>query len=298
MPPNLMRGLVVFCAVARYLSFKMAANELCITPSAVSHQIKALEDRVGCPLFERRTRMIVLTATGALLFSEVDPLLRNLDAVTSPFLGSRRERRQPLRVALFPFFASEIFIPALGEFAKSHADIDLRIDTIETSNPRIPPGCDASIVLLPSAPEDLHATPLFRLELVPACAPEKIPEKALTEPGALNDSVLIVHNSRPDAWSEWFRSVGVKFEAQPQVICLDSMFSVARAAEQGLGIALVPVPLIDAWFENNALVQLSNEKLDSGERYYFLQNLETANDPEIAALRRWASETFRGHERN
>ncbi len=69
MRPNLIRGLVVFCAAARYLSFKMAAEDLFITPSAVSHQIKNLEDLIGAQLFERRTRAIVLTPMGAALYS-------------------------------------------------------------------------------------------------------------------------------------------------------------------------------------------------------------------------------------
>ena len=114
MRPNLIRGLVVFCAAARYLSFKMAADELCITPSAVSHQIKSLEDLIGAPLFERRTRALVLTPVGAALHSQTSPLLSSLDAVASGFLAKSRQRRV-LRISVPPFFASEKLIPRLEE---------------------------------------------------------------------------------------------------------------------------------------------------------------------------------------
>lgn len=128
--PNLLRGLVVFCAAARYLSFKMAAEELCITPSAVSHQIKALEEQIGDSLFERRSRAIVLTEAGATLYAQVDPILRTLEGITAGYLRRRRERRKTLRISMLPFFASEMFIPKLADFARDHSSIDLRIETI------------------------------------------------------------------------------------------------------------------------------------------------------------------------
>jgi LysR family glycine cleavage system transcriptional activator len=80
------RGLRAFCAAARLLSFKAAAREICVTPSAVSHRIKALEDRLQAPLFERRTRELALTRAGVDLLAQVEPLLRELDDVTRRFM--------------------------------------------------------------------------------------------------------------------------------------------------------------------------------------------------------------------
>jgi len=91
------RRLRTFCAAARRLSFKAAAEQLCVTPSAVSHQIKALERELQTQLFERRTRAIALTEHGAKLFAEVEPLLLELDRVTLRFMacvsGSSAEPR-------------------------------------------------------------------------------------------------------------------------------------------------------------------------------------------------------------
>lgn len=90
---NSVRGLRTFCIAARYLSFKAAAEELCVTPSAVSHQIKALEQQLQALLFERRTREVALTELGASLFAQVGPLFAELDAITA-----RLMRRDPRTV--------------------------------------------------------------------------------------------------------------------------------------------------------------------------------------------------------
>jgi len=292
MRPHLIRGLVVFCAAARYLSFKMAAAELFITPSAVSHQIKALEDQFGEPLFERRTRSIELTALGLTLYAQVDPLLRSLDGVTSNFLESARQRRT-LRISLPPFFASEMLVPRLSEFTSRHPSIDIRVDTNAIRDGEFPRGTDAAVLLLSEPPTDYAAEPLFPVKLVPACSPQLASEVDATNPGALANCTLIIHKSRPEAWQDWFKAAGLKADVQPRVIHLDSMFAVARAAERGVGIALVPVPLSDAWFRSNALVQLFDTALETGERYYFARSADQIPDIDVETLRRWVVDVCR-----
>jgi len=295
MRPNLIRGLVVFCAAARYLSFKMAAEDLFITPSAVSHQIKSLEDLIGAPLFERRTRAIVLTPVGAALYSQTSPLLRSLDAVASGFF-SKSHRRRVLRISLPQFFASEMLIPRLEQFAKGHPTLDIHVDTTEGREEDFPSQGDAAVMLLPHEPKGFCTYPLFGLKLVPACSPARAEELRLTEPDALRGCTLIIHKSRPDAWSEWFEANDTQLTTQPRIIELDSMFAVARAAERGLGVALVPLPLAGAWLRSQALMKLFETALDTGERYYFVHRLKDAEDPDIVMLGRWTAEICKPHE--
>lgn len=295
MRPNLIRGLVVFCAAARYLSFKMAADDLCITPSAVSHQIKSLEDLMGAPLFERRTRAIVLTPIGAALYSQTSPLLRSLDAVATGFLSKSNEHRV-LRISLPQFFASEMLIPRLEKFTKAHPFLDIHVDTTEGREQDFPSQGDAAVMLLPHEPKGFCTYPLFGLRLVPACSPALAEEFGLEDPAALRGCTLIIHKSRPDAWSDWFRAAGTQLMTQPRIIELDSMFAVARAAERGLGAALVPVPLAGAWLRSKALVALSDTTLDTGQRYYFVHRLKDAEDPDIVTLGRWTANICRQHE--
>jgi LysR family glycine cleavage system transcriptional activator len=284
------RGLRTFCVAARCLSFKAAAEELCVTPSAVSHQIKGLEQQLQTQLFERRTREVALTEIGATLFAQVDPLLSELDNVTARFLA-RNGQRRVLKITLLPFFASEMFIPRLSAFADRHRAIDIRVETTEAGALHSA-ASDASILLLPHRPPDICAHPLFTLRLAPACSPQLARELRLGDPRALLGATLIVHKSRPQAWQDWFTSMSIALDKPPKVIHLDSMFAVARAAERGLGVALVPIPLSGSWFSSGALVRPCIGELETNDTYYFVYRNEAAQNPDVCALRDWVVGTF------
>lgn len=284
------RGLRTFCVAARCLSFKAAAEELCVTPSAVSHQIKGLEQQLQVLLFERRTREIALTEVGAALFAQVEPILTELDKVTARFL-QRNGQRRVLRITLLPFFASEMFIPRLAAFAEQNRAIDIRVETTEAGALH-PAASDASILLLSTRPTDPVAHPLFPLRLAPACSPQLARELKLGDPRALLGATLIVHKGRPHAWQDWFASMSIALDRPPKVIQLDSMFAVARAAERGLGVALVPIPLASSWFGSGALVRPCIGELETTDRYYFVYRPEAAQNPDVCALRDWVIATF------
>jgi LysR family glycine cleavage system transcriptional activator len=288
------RGLKTFCIAARCLSFKAAAEELCVTPSAVSHQIKGLEEQLQVTLFERRTREIALTEVGAMLFAQVAPILNELDNVTARFIR-RNGQRRVLRMTLLPFFASEMFIPRLNGFAERHRSIDLRVETTE-AGAQHPASSDASILLLSSRPADVIAHSLFALRLAPACSPQLARELRLGDPRALLGVTLIVHKARPHAWHDWFAGMSVALDRQPKVIYLDSMFAVARAAERGLGVALVPIPLSSTWFSTGALMRPCIGELRTIDRYYFVYRADAASNSDVCALRDWVVETFAERE--
>jgi LysR family transcriptional regulator, glycine cleavage system transcriptional activator len=287
------RALAVFCIAARHLSFKSAAEELFITPSAVSHQIKALEEQLGTPLFERGTRSIALTPTGSSLYQRVDPLLRDLERITTELTG--RGRRRVLRMTLLPFFASELFIPRLHEFSNGKMSIDLRLVGNDQRDAVQLGAADASILLLASPPREAAHHRLFPLRLVPACSPDVAERLRGCDPAALRDATLIVHKLRPQAWTQWLAQRQVHQREDASVLYLDSMYAVARAAERGLGVALVPLPLSDAWFGRNALVKLFSEELETGDSYYFVYRHDDAHDSDILALRDWVLATFGAH---
>ncbi len=270
------RGLRTFCVAARCLSFKAAAEQLCVTPSAVSHQIKGLEQQLQTLLFERRTREVALTEHGRQLFAQVEPLLSELDRVTQKFMHQSGQRRT-LRIALLPFFASEMFIPRLRAFSDKHRTVEIRVETTEAGCPH-PSATDASISLLSSRPTDMCSHPLFSLRLAPACSPQLARELALSDPRALTGATLIVNRARPSAWADWFASMSIAVDRPPKMIQLDNMFAVARAAERGLGVALVPVALSGTWFNSGALVRPCIGELETTDRYYFV--LSSRGNPE------------------
>src|SRR5262245_30347204 len=206
-PPPL-RNLRAFCIAAHHCRFKVAADELFLTPSAVSHQMKELEEALGVRLFERKTRALELTTAGHTLRDEIAPLLDALDRSLAQF--TRRNSRRSLRLLLPPFFASELFIPRLADFCASQPDIDIQIDSQDPRPTAHPPTADVSVLLADGAPEGLKCTRLFALRLAAVCAPTLAPEVVRLGRDVFRDTALIVHRARPFAWSSWAEEVGLE----------------------------------------------------------------------------------------
>ena len=120
-----LRFLKTFHIAAKLGSFKAAAEELSVTASAVSHQIKVLERQLGLSLFERGPRSLSLTAAGALYLENIDALFSRLESVTEQL--RRRFSREVVRLQVPPFFASELLVPRLSSFSATHGDIDIQI---------------------------------------------------------------------------------------------------------------------------------------------------------------------------
>ena len=289
-PPPL-RNLRAFCIAARHCSFKIAADELFLTPSAVSHQMKELEDSLGVRLFERKTRALELTTAGHTLRDEVAPLLDALDRSLAQF--TRRNRRKSLRVMLPPFFASELFVPRLATFCEAHPDIDIQVDTSDPHPTLHPPTSDVSIIFGESPPPGVKASKLFSLKLAAVCAKEHAADVVRLGREVFRETALIVHRPRPFAWASWAQEVGLEAPEPKNILELDSMFAVVRAAERGVGVALVPTALCGAWFDTGALVRIFSIELATPDTYYLVTRLKDSEKPEVTALREWALEEFR-----
>jgi len=245
-PPPL-RNLRAFCAAARYRSFKAAADELFLTPSAVSHQMKELEEALGVRLFERKTRALELTTVGHTLLEEVEPLLEALDRSLAQI--ARRSGRQTLHVLLPPFFASELFIPRLASFAR----LTRRSTSGSIHAIRAPPAtrrCGRVDPARDSEPQGLRSSRLFTVSLTAACSKEHVPTVArlggevFKTPGADRPQGAAV---RVDELAE---EVGLQPRSRRMSSSSTPMFAVVRAAERGnrrcprtVGVMRLLVPL-------------------------------------------------------
>lgn len=285
-----LRGLRTFCVAAEQESFRDAADKLYVTASAVSHQVKNLEEELGKKLFDRHTRALSLTPAGKLLYEDVRPLILRLDDV------AMRHRQSTQRSSLFlsvqPFFASEIFVTRLPEFRALHPDIDIKIDTSDESSEKHPAKADVSIRVFKSAPANLAAERLFSLRLVPAGAPEFRDKLEVKDKKIRSDFPLIVHETRPKAWQKWQQETGIELPDNAISLRLDSMIAVARAAERGLGAALVPVQLGESWFQSGSLVRLFPDELTTKDAYYFVCRPDDSEKKEIRSLRNWVLRKF------
>lgn len=285
-----LRGLRTFCVAAETLNYRRAADQLHVTPSAVSHQIKRLEAELDVELFVREKKQLSLSKPGRTLLEEIGPLLARIDEATERFY-SRSERPQ-LRVSVQPFFASELFVPALKEFTERHPELDIFVDTSNESLDYHPDNADASIRLFDRIPDQLDAVKLFPLRLVGACSPELLRQQKENDWGIDPKISLIVHNTRPDAWQIWHEQRGVKMHPKQRLVQLDSMIAVLRAAERGLGIALVPLPLAQPWFDAGAVARFSDGEVVTSDIYYFVSDPSASNADSVHILKEWVIETF------
>lgn len=285
-----LRELRSFCVAAESGSFRAAAERLFITASAVSHQIKKLEDDLGQKLFERGTRTLTLTDTGRSLFAAVSPLLSQLDTAVSQHKA--RAVRSVLRISAQPFFASELLVPRLPAFRAAHPHIDIMIDTSDESPEKHPADTDVSIRVFRSPPSKLSAFELFPLRLVPASTPEFRDTLKLDGKRIVSEFPVIVHATRSRAWQKWQKHTGYQLPPETTSLHLDSMIAVARAAERGLGAALVPVQLSESWFRSGSLVRLFPDELTTDDSYYFVCGQTALDDANVIAVRDWVLQTF------
>lgn len=286
-----LRGLRTFCAAAQHTNFRTAAEHLFITASAVSHQVKNLEEEFGAKLFERQGRSLRLTDAGQALFDDIQPLIKQLDTVTS--LHRREEPRKELRISVQPFFASELFVPRLSDFTRKHPHIEIKVDTSDESSEKHPASSDVSIRVFRTPPRDLSHERLFSLQLTPAASNAFRKTVKIKGNKVTSDFPIIVHESRPGAWGEWQRASRIELPATSKSLYLDSMIAVARAAERGLGAALVPSQLSDSWFKSGALEPLFSTELVTDDAYYFVCRPDDETRETVQQFREWVLTQFR-----
>lgn len=288
LPP---RDLRVFCVAARCLSFSETARALNVTPSAVSHQIRRIEQQLGIRLFSRRARAIELTAAGQTLVDEIEPLLDNIDRAVRRVARNRSARM--LRVVLPPLFASELFLPRLAQFLTSRPGTDLEIKTLAQFSDRHDAGADVSVILAPSKPRGVEGWRLFRQQLVAASSPRVAEQLRDQGKQALQDHSLVVHKTRPDALNRWMKSAGFSGIAPRGTLALDTMPAVVRAAEEGVGIALVPARLCALRLASGALERVSPVEIPTDDSYFLVHRREDGARPEVRALTSWILSEFR-----
>ncbi|MBI1340625.1 LysR family transcriptional regulator [bacterium] len=238
-PPPL-SSLRAFAAAGRLQSFRDAAEELGVTPSAVSHQVKALEDWVGGALFERGVRQVRLTAEGAELSRAVNGALAALDAALGA--ARRANRAATLKVATLPLFASAWLGPRLARFEAEHPELSLSIHT----DPRIydlaAGEADVAIRNVSAPTAGLYARKLLDLRATPLCAPALSSE--LSTPADLERATLIGLSVGRAGWPEWLARVGVAGLKPRRILTVDTVLEAIDAAVQERGVMLGLSPLI------------------------------------------------------
>ncbi|MFK8031112.1 MAG: LysR substrate-binding domain-containing protein [Gammaproteobacteria bacterium] len=285
-----LRGLRTFCVAGRHLSFRLAAEELFVTASAVSRQIKSLEQEVGSGLFDRSGSSLSFTSDGQRLFDQVTHLIREIDNVTANYRS--RGSREVLRISVQPFFASELLVPRLTDFTDVHPHIDLHLDINDEQDEKHPASADVSIRIFRRAPDNLVSDAFLPLRHVPACSPELYRRIYDNESGATKAFPVLKHSIRKDEWKRWHASSGITLPEPSTTITLNSTVALMRAAEQGLGVTLAPVPAANDRFKAGHLVRLYDQEVITPYRFYFVCTPSASRTRSVRALRSWVLNTF------
>lgn len=278
-----LNGIRAFEAAARCGSFVKAADELNVTPAAISRMVRLLEERLDVQLFQRNPNNLTLTAAGAAYQPELTTMLDNLAALTDRIKAM--SGHQVLTVGVGPTFAIRWLIPRLAEFQAAEPGIDVRITT---GGVEVPFGDDwtCSVTLGNGDWPGLRAEPLFTADLTPVCEPALA--KRLRSPADLTDHTLLrVRVSHAvDDWPRWFDAADTPDIAAvgPELGYYDQSL---QAAIDGVGVAMGITPYINDDIAAGRLIAPFDVSIPKGMQWYLLYPPARADDPSFAAFRDW-----------
>lgn len=287
LPP--MSLLCAFEASARHQSFTAAAGELHLTQSAVSRQIRALEERLGTELFVRERQTVRLSPAGQAYALEIRGALMRISNAT---LGFRTNPQGgSLNLAILPTFGTRWLAPRLPQFFSAHPGITINLTTRLSQFDFQLEAVDAGIHFgLPHWP-GAELEFLMSETVVPACSPGVWAQHQFAQPQDLLRAPLLHLVSRPDAWRRWFDHQGCHI-TEIQGMLFDQFATAAQAATAGVGVALLPKFLIERELESGELVRALPQlpEVESAERYYLAWPTSRAGYPPLQAFRGWLQE--------
>ena len=273
-------ALCAFEASARHLSFTRAGLELRVTQSAVSHQVKTLEDMLKVKLFRRLPRGLALTDEGLALMPVLTETFGRIRATLDQFADGHF--REAVTVGSVGTFATRWLLPRVQAFRKAHPKVDLRIYTNNNRVDIAGEGLDFAIRFGDGSWHGTRAMELFSAPQSAVCAPDIAGR--LKRPENLRGEILL-RSYRTDEWERWFAEVGV---ACPKIRgpVFDSSIGLAEAAVQGAGVALLPVAMFTTELKKRRLVRPFKNEVTLGS--YWLTSLKSKPEtPAMKAFQGW-----------
>jgi LysR family transcriptional regulator, glycine cleavage system transcriptional activator len=287
-PPTAL--LRAFACAAETLSFKQAAAELHLSPSAVSRQIQSLEAHLGVVLFRRLNPGLQLTPEGHRYLGVVRRVLAELhrahENLMTPASG-------PLRVSALQSFTESWLIPHLADFERAHPGIELCVEATLRYADFDHDAVDVAIRFGTGPWGDLHNEPIVDLTYFPVCSPTLLRGKSpLRQPAGLRDQTLIHVSQTPNAWREWLRAAGLADLKPKRAVTYDHLSIALSAAEEGRGVALCGRFLCERRLASKRLCMPFDLAVASRSTYHLVCRPEGLNDPRIVALRDWLVEAL------
>jgi LysR family glycine cleavage system transcriptional activator len=282
--------LVGFESAARHLSFTKAGEELYLTQSAVSRQIKELEDQLGVALFQRRHRALALTEAGHQFYAAAAQALATMRAATERLRA--QTGRKALAVTTTHSFAALWLIPRLAGFTRDHPGVDVRITADIKMADLERDGLDLALRHGPASLAGPNAVRLFGEKVFPVCSPKLLKKKPLEKPADLKNHVLLQYDD-PDVrhpwlhWKTWLEVERIAELKPAGTLSFSGYEQIIPAAIAGHGVALGRTPLVTALIRSGELVAPFKSSADPARAYFAIVSRNAAGRPEVAAFVEW-----------
>jgi LysR family transcriptional regulator, glycine cleavage system transcriptional activator len=278
-----------FEAATRLGSFARAAAELRVTPTAISHHVKVLEDWTGHRLFRRQNNAIVPTPEAHRLAPIIGEALQQIAEAARSLAG--RSLPSLLSISVQPDFALKWLIPRLPRFAAEHPDVEIHLATSYRQLDLLAEGLDLAVrylnaTELAATSNDLRAEPLLGADLIPIVSPTLVPADSAADPEWLRTATLLHVTGVPDEWRHWLQVAGLRDVNPLRGPKFDSYALSGEAAAQGWGVALGRIGFIEADIAAGRLVAPFSTRLPGRHRWVLLSAIHSRN-PIVPLMRRF-----------
>jgi len=288
-----LNALRAFESVVRTGSLATAAGELCVTPSAISHQLRTLEHHLDAKLIARRGRTMELTDAGRAYFGAISPALAEIVRGTASVFGRDEQRR--ISVAAMPVFAVRWLIPRLGGFRRRHPDVEVRVSTSYRYVDLHESDVDVALRFGEGGWENVHAELLLEESVQPVCSPALLAERPPVATAADLLQLPLVHMVLGrNQWDLWASAQGVAPASAGSAIRFDEPLGALQAAVEGLGVALGPKALVMDDLRAGRLVIPYDSEQPAGGGHHLVHTKRAGARPVVRAFCAWLRDEARG----
>lgn len=279
-------ALHAFEAAARFMNFTKAAEDLGLTQSGISRQIRNLEDFLGVALFQRVGPRLVLTEVGATYFHDLSLALDKLQEISIDAVRGRRIDSS-LMIGAHNAFVNRWLIERLNPFILAHRDIPIEIMPAEPAMNFETTRLDIAILRGGGTWHHARAIELFAEELVVVAAPSLVPLGEALQPPDFSQYPMLQNASRPSLWLHWLRTIGLAHSGRIHGTRFAHNDMLIRAAVHGLGIAVVPTCFVEAELARGELHTPFGAPVRSGDSYFAVYPERKAGLPSVILFRDW-----------